>query len=255
MTGIRTKLGRAALVVATGLTTAALPRVTHAQVFWTDWTSLSVGTTGSAAGTITTSAGPVGVTYSGQVYTTSQTGCGAAYWATNPAIYRDPPDVPNGPADAVPGLTAGLPCDIVSLTGGPTFGTNTVTFSQPILDPLMTILSLGQPGVTITYNFDQPFNILNTGSGYFGGSSGGSLFQITPNVLTGTEGHGLIQFTGTFSSISWTVPNAETWHGFTLGIVGRAPPTSIPEPTTTALLAIGLVGLVARGVARRRGRA
>jgi hypothetical protein len=32
------------------------------------------------------------------------------------------------------------------------------------------------------------------------------------------EGHGTIQFIGTFSTFSWTVPSPETWHGSTFGI-------------------------------------
>jgi len=230
MHGMRIDLRPVVATVAAVLLGGALPRVVPAQIYWTDWTSATVSNTGSASGLITTPSGPVTASYTGQVYATTQTACGASYWVpTTPYLS---PTVPNAPP----------PCDIVTLTGGPTFPANTITFSQPILNPVMAILSLGQPGVTVTYNFDSPFNILSFGPGYFGGP--GTLQQLTPNVLTGVEGHGVIQFQGTFSSISWTVPTPETWHGFTLGIVGVAPPsTTVPEPATIGLVALGLGGL------------
>ncbi|GLC26129.1 PEP-CTERM sorting domain-containing protein [Roseisolibacter agri] len=232
----------AALLVAGALGGVGLPAMAHAQILWTDWTSLTLGNVGSATGTIAAPSGPVGVSYSGQVYTTSQLGCGASYWL--PVATYQSATVPNAPP----------PCDMIALTGGPTFGTNTVTFSQAIVNPVMAILSLGQPSTVITYNFNQPFNILSFGPGAFGGP--GTLSQLQPNVLTGVEGNGVIQFQGTFSSISWTVPTPETWHGFTVGVVGVASPTptTVPEPTTVTLLGLGLagVGALARGRRARR---
>jgi hypothetical protein len=44
----------------------------------------------------------------------------------------------------------------------------------------------------------------------------------TGNALTGTEGDGVIQFSGTCSSIRFTDPIYENYSGFTLGV--RASP-------------------------------
>ena len=63
----------------------------------------------------------------------------------------------------------------------------------------------------------------------------GRFSTVGNNVLQGVEGHGTIQFLGTISTISWTVPTAEYWHGFTVGLV--------PVPPTALLLGSGLLGL------------
>lgn len=238
-----------ALAVRTGgLLVAAcamvvVPRSGRAQT-WTDWTArtLSSGTTnGTATGTLQVGASTVSVAYTGDVHGVTQLTCGTDYWATNSAIYTSPA---NGLTQRPTG------CDIVTLVGGagrPV--TQTLTFGQALVNPVMAILSQGQPNVVVRYNFNTPFDVLNSGTGFWGGAAGGSLFEDAGNVLRGIEGHGLIRFNGTVSSISWTVPDGEDWHGFTVG----AAATVVPEPATVSLLAAGL-GALALGVRRRTRR-
>ena len=142
--------------------------------------------------------------------------------------------------------------------GGNSF-THTITFSRAIENPIFAMLSVGQPGILVTYDFDRPFEITSFGPGYWGGP--GTLSMLADPAagswrLTGQEGHGAIRFLGSFDSISWTVPTFENWHGFTIGVQGLAvepPPTVTPEPATIGLVAAGLLALAA--VRRRRARA
>jgi hypothetical protein len=117
--------------------------------------------------------------------------------------------------------------------------TNTFTFSAPIRDPVLLLVSLGQISIQTTYIFDQNFTILSDGPGWWGGP--GTLLQPDPHTLVGIEGDGAIEFQGTYTSISFTTANPEYWNGFTLG----APVyQSVPDTTgTLILLTLGLLAL------------
>jgi len=171
-------------------------------VAWTDWTSAIVANPGgSATGILTSGPVHVAVSYSGEVFSTTQTnGAGVNYYLpvstyTNAAVTNPPVK------------------EMITFVGGST--TNTLTFSPPLPYPIFALVSLGSPGINVDLAFNAPFSILSTGPGSWG--SGPPLTQ-TSNTLNGAESDGLIRFNGTFSSISWTVSPGDTFYnGFTVG--------------------------------------
>jgi hypothetical protein len=211
---------------------AAFGGTVHAApLTWTNWTA---ATSGSATGTL----GSISVTFSGQVDTgDTQTNGGIYFWGTNSAIYT-PTGTENPPPDA----------DIIALDGG-SYLTQTVTFSDPVVNPLMAVASIGtlwSGGLQQDYNFNQPFTILNSGNSWWTPFCCSQLWQ-TGNVLHGLEGAGLIQFQGTYSSISWTVPIYEDYSGFQIGYVD-AQQSAVPIPAAAWMFgsALGVLGVIRR---------
>lgn len=125
-------------------------------------------------------------------------------------------------------------------------GTRTITFSQAIDNPVMSIVSMGSSLTPVQYQFNTGFNILSVGPGTFDPNGNGTLTKLSGNVLQGVEGHGLIQFSGTYTSISWDVDVDENFHGIQIGIGSSV----VPIPAAVWLFGSGLIGLI--GIARRK---
>ena len=110
---------------------------TSSTINWANWTSASVANPGSASGTL----GSGTVSYIGEVYGETQITGGTNYWASNvtPNFQTDLPYNSSTVHNAPPAS------DIIALTGGggAAAKVNTITFSPPVLDPVMAINSLG----------------------------------------------------------------------------------------------------------------
>jgi hypothetical protein len=217
------------------LTFAAVSPVQGAPISWVTWTAGTPGgTTGTAAGTI---AGlGVSVSYAGEFDFFD----GGLDWLPVASFTGGNVDnaPPSGPAVANDGI---------AITGGPGTGTNTITFGMPVENPVLAIWSLGQPGTTAQFVFSAPFSIQGGGpNSEFGGASIFTGGTCPASAVCGIEGNGVIQFAGTFTSISWTNPVFESYYVFTVGVPGGQ---AVPEPATLLLLGTGLAAALRR---RRR---
>lgn len=170
------------------------------QFYWVDWTAATAGAAGTADGSIDAPSGQVAVSYAGEI-SFAQTDGGTNYWAP--------------PEPYVNHVTANAPdvADIIAMVG-PSAG-NRLTFEPAVSGLVMGIVSLGQPAANVKYTFDVDIDLLSFGAGFWGN---GVIEVEGTNTISGSEGHGAIQFAGSISEVTWEVVNGESWHGFTVGI-------------------------------------
>lgn len=113
-------------------------------------------------------------------------------------------------------------------------GSHSLSFSEPVSNLVMPIVSLQSNSLT----FDQEFDVLSYGEGYFGYGiltkevvtiDGQTRFKL---VGEGAEPHGTILFRGCFDKITFQNANQEYWHGFTVGLLNRPSGATDPVPVT-----------------------
>lgn len=204
----------------------AMGSVSASLATWTDWTAISAtsatGTMGGIAVTATTNGGTV-------INGPSQTGCGTNYW-TGTAYTNG--SLSNGP----------MACDMVALNSAVSI---TVTFSSAVDNLYMALLSVGQPGYKVTYDFNRSFSIDSEGDGYWGNDVTNGVLgagTLGGGSLTMQEFHGVLRFAAPVTSLTFTTDPGEYWHAFTFG--------TIPEPGTLAL--VGAAMLAAGALSRRK---
>jgi hypothetical protein len=206
---------------------------TAAPVYWAEWTSAHRTDPSTVVGTvIVPGLGPVGVTYTGDWVVVNLNDTGTNYWVP-PSTYADGVIVDNAPART----------DLIGLFESN--GTCTVTFSQPVVNPVMAVVGLGRTGVAASSTFNVPFDVIVRGPGYFGD---GPFTEEMNKTLQGENGNGTIQFYAPVTMIQWTIPEGVYWYGFTLGIPGQDAPCEIPAPGTLLLASLGtaLIGYLRR---------
>lgn len=182
-------------------------------VYWATWSGVTLGNAGNAHGVLSPPGGDVQVTFTGEVGASSAktgdpTPSGVGQVLFLPEATYTSPTVPNPPPET----------GMITIWDATT-SAQTVTFSAPVRDPLVAVVALQE-----TWTFDAPPSVLSSGPN--------TLVSILPlpssltvsgNDLVGAVGNGVIQLTGTFSSIHFTVPKNTigSFASFTVGIRGR----------------------------------
>ena len=190
-----------------------------ASAGWIDWSSTTEGTmdvNGTSVG-VTLTGNPMSLANGSHYYTSTQ--------ANNDNTY------------------AGLaPSDVIQVNKASSF---TLTFDQALDGLNMALVSVGRGGLPVTYNFEDDFTVVSSGSNHWGYHS----YSVSGDDFIGREYNGILSFDGIFNSISFVTEQDEYWHGFNFSSDSLAQTASVSEPASFALLGLGLLGL---GAARRK---
>lgn len=187
--------------------------VEPSPVYWTTWTSVALGSPGTASGTLSPPGGDITVSYSGEVADGSAiTGepsiSGIATVTFTPEATYLSATVSHGPPPS--GMIGFYNANLAE----------TITFSEPVRDPLIAVITLGNFGFPTTMTFEgaEP-EVLSSGPGVF--DQDGTL-TASGNDVVGNEGNGVVQLSGVFSSFTVIVGGAAgDFAALTVGIRGR----------------------------------
>jgi hypothetical protein len=205
------------------------PQAAYANTIdWASWSDIVASpTSGSATGT--TASG--NFTYTGELQ---------SFQANYPS-YTPVTTFSGGTVDNAPPQANG----IIQLFGG-TGAVDTITFASAVTNPVIAIWSLGQGGLPASFQFSIDPSLLSIAAGGPSAEYGGTSITLLGNDVSGVEGNGVVQFTGTFDSISWTNPTSENWYGFTVGVSEVPGPTLGAGPASFVLAALFLGWLARR---------
>ncbi len=188
--------------------------VWSSTVNWVDWTSTSSGTldTGSLIIDVELTGSPMGLSN------------GDTYYKNYPSTYNN-----------------FNPSDVIAVNSAGTF---TLNFSEAITNPYFALVSVGQPNLSVTYDFSasSPTSVSIVSSGANQWGYGG--YTISGDIFTGNEYNGILQLMGTFDSITFTTGPDEYWHGFNIGV------SAVPLPAAIWLFSGGLLSLM--GISLRK---
>ena len=135
------------LLLGVALAVLGSATAANATVVWTDWTAGSISSTsGSATGTM----GSVGVSYSGE---NDCLNCFVSNWSPVTTWQAGPV------TDAPPGNGS------IQLMGGHADVVDTLTFSAPVLNPVLAIVSLGQGEIGASFNSKSTLSFSVLGGG------------------------------------------------------------------------------------------